>query len=249
LNLADSRKYGPDEVSMKPRILLIDNSIDPARYRPLSHWQPLLIHPFDCLRAPVEVLPEDLSSYSHVLLTGSTASVIDDRDWMQSEARLIRKAVQDGRVVLGSCFGHQLIARALFGSASVRARQTPDIGWAKFDIVEDDLLLGSAGRSLSAYVFHFDEVTGVPSAEALVTARSPECDIMAFRLRAKPVWGIQPHFEIGIVEGLQLLDQSAASGVPARLEFLDGTRPVPRDSGWIAPLMQAFQQARPVGTA
>jgi GMP synthase-like glutamine amidotransferase len=233
-------------VTVKPKILLIDNSVDHDHYRPLAHWQPLLVHPFDCCRAAREALPADLSPYTHLLLTGSTASVNDDEHWMQAEAQLIRQGVHQGKVMLGSCFGHQLIARALFGPGAVRARRTPDIGWAEVDIVEDDVLLGRAGSRLDAYVFHFDEVTRVPAAEAIVTAQSTECAIMAFRLKQKPVWCIQPHFEIGIVEGLQLLDQAVKSGIPPRLDFLDGTRRAPRDSGWVIPLMQAFQKSRPV---
>jgi GMP synthase-like glutamine amidotransferase len=39
-----------------------------------------------------------------------------------------------------------------------------------------------------------------------IIARSEECDILAFKVKDRPVWGIQPHFEMGIVEGLKYID-------------------------------------------
>ena len=46
---------------------------------------------------------------------------------MQAEMDLIRTAVNQGKVILGSCFGHQIIAGALFGMGAVRSRKGPEI--------------------------------------------------------------------------------------------------------------------------
>ena len=227
------------------RILFLDNSIDEDVYQPLTYWDPLLLYTYDLFRVSAGQWPDGVDSYSHILITGSTASVLDDTDWMRNEAALILDAVNKGKVILGSCFGHQMIARSIFGLDAVRRRSKPEIGWPDIQILARDALLGEAGRTINAFVFHFDEVFQVPEQSATVTARSDDCDILAFKLKNRPVWGIQPHFEMGIVEGIQIIDRSAGREIPHKQEFFNNTEIQPRDSGWIIPLMKAFHEAQP----
>ena len=228
------------------RILFLDNSVDDDVYQPLIYWEPLILLPYDFFRVSTGQWPDGLDSYSHILITGSTASVLDDTDWMQTEVELIQNAVNKGKVILGSCFGHQMIARSLFGLDAVRRREKPEIGWPDIHILASDSLLGEAGCAINGFVFHFDEVCKVPEKNATVIARSSECDILAFKLKDRPVWGIQPHFEMGIVEGLQLIDRVPGDEIPDKQIFLNSTENQPRDSGWIIPLMKTFQGTQPV---
>jgi hypothetical protein len=78
-----------------------------------------------------------------------------------------------------------------------------------------------------------------------VIARSDACEILAFKLKDRPVWGIQPHFEMGIVEGLKFIGWVKADGIPARPSFFKSAEYYPRDSGWIIPFMQAYHKIRP----
>lgn len=228
------------------RILFLDNSIDDDVYQPLTYWEPLLLSPYDFFRVSAGQWPDGLDSYSHILITGSTASVLDDTDWMRREAALIRDAVDRGKVILGSCFGHQMIARSLFGLEAVRRREKPEIGWPDIQILARDALLGEANRTINAFVFHFDEVCKVPKEQASIIARSLKCEILAFKLRDRPVWGIQPHFEMGIVEGIQIIDRSARDEIPDKQYFFNNSENPPRDSGWILPLMKMFHETRPI---
>ena len=228
------------------RILFLDNSIDGDVYQPRPYWEPLLLFPYDLFRVSDGELPHELDSYSHILITGSSASVLDDTEWMKAEAELIKRAVNEGKVILGSCFGHQMLARSLVGMDAVRRREKPEIGWPDIHILASDSLLGEAGRTINGFVFHFDEVCKVPEKNATVIARSSECDILAFKLKDRPVWGIQPHFEMGIVEGLQLIDRVPGDEIPDKQIFLNSTENQPRDSGWIIPLMKTFQDTQPV---
>jgi hypothetical protein len=59
------------------RILFLDNSIENDLYRPLSYWEPVLLFEFDSYRASAGQLPDDLDAYSHIFISGSTASVLD----------------------------------------------------------------------------------------------------------------------------------------------------------------------------
>ena len=68
------------------RILFLDNSIHNDTYGPLTYWEPLLLFPYDLFRVSAGEWPPELDSYSHILITGSAASVLDDTEWMQAEA-------------------------------------------------------------------------------------------------------------------------------------------------------------------
>jgi GMP synthase-like glutamine amidotransferase len=228
------------------RILFLDNAVENDVYSAPELWIPLLVHPFDMYRTALGEWPSDVSVYSHILTTGSSTSVLDDTEWMKAETELIVSAVNQGKVILGSCFGHQIIASALFGIQSVRKRQIPEIGWPDIEIMVDDSLLGNAGRIVNTFVFHYDEVCSVPQERATIVARSSACEILGFKVLDKPVWGIQPHFEMGIVEGLSYLDKVSGEHIPTRQSVFSSDRSPPKENGLIAPLMKAFQDTQPL---
>ncbi len=228
------------------KILFLDNGIAGDTYNAALYWKPLLVYPHDIFRVALDEWPSDLDDYSHILITGSSACVLDNADWMQTEVELIRAAVSKGKVILGSCFGHQMIARSMFGLDAVRVRQTPEIGWPDIEIMADDALLGKTGRIINGFVFHYDEVYRIPEDRATLIARSSACEILGFKLKGKPVWGIQPHFEMGIVEGLNYLDLVSGEHIPARQSLFQSDASLPKDAGWIAPLMKAFHDTSPM---
>lgn len=230
------------------RILYLDNSIANDVYQPSVYWKVLFRFPFDSYRASAGELPLELDNYSHILITGSSASVLDDKEWMRAEAELIRTAVEKGKVILGSCFGHQILAKALFGMKAVRSRQIPEVGWPDITIIAEDHLFGYRGRVIKGFVFHFDDVCNLPEKEATIIARSMECGIMGFKLKNRPVWGMQPHLEMGIVEGLKLIENVFGEGEREKLLFFNSPQTAPQDTGWIIPLMNAFHEARPRAT-
>jgi hypothetical protein len=81
------------ELPPMERILFLDNAIENDTYQALDYWKPLLLSPFDWFRISAGDWPSDLSAYSHILITGSSACVLDDTDWMKTEVKLIRSAV------------------------------------------------------------------------------------------------------------------------------------------------------------
>ncbi len=227
-------------VGQKRRILFVDNETHHDLYKPLEHWQPLFFHPYEVCRAPYERLP-GLDSFSHIILSGSLSSTLEEADWMLAEEEMIRTAVRDGKALLGNCFGHQLIARALFGRGAVQKREKVEIGWPAMEVLQDDLLLGNAGDIVHGFILHFDEVRTISAEKAKIILSSDECANLAFKLINKPVWGIQPHFEIGIVQGFAVMDVVERPGVPDKSIFLNSKPKAPRDSGLIARIMHEFQ--------
>lgn len=224
------------------KILILDNSIDEKNYSPISHWSPFLYHPIEVFRASRGELPHGVLQYSHIIITGSEASIVDTTDWLLREEELVCIAVDNDKAILGSCFGHQLIARALFGKDRVRRRERPDIGWSPIKIVVDDYLAGKGGDVQRSFNYHFDEVCNLPADETVVLAHSDECEVEAFRIKGKPVWGIQSHPEIGIGEALRLVDGIRKPGLPCSRDFISGEFPQPKDTGWIVRIMREFQK-------
>lgn len=226
-------------------VAIIDNSIDPAIYQPVEHWSRYLDVPWKSFVAREGHLP-DPAAFSHVILTGSESSIVEREPWVDAEAAMAREAVAAGTAVLGSCWGHQLLAFALAGEAHVRRAARPEIGWIAIRMDRSSDLLGPAGSTAFTFSIHYDEVCDLPP-EFEVLASSEDCPIEAFRVGDKPVWGLQCHPEIDIPTGLRnlrdLVDRGF-KGQPALLAALSGT---PRDSGLIRRIVRAFLDGGPPG--
>jgi GMP synthase-like glutamine amidotransferase len=68
--------------------------------------------------------PEDPAAYDGHIITGSPFSVNDPLPWIQDLFSFIREVCRRGTPLLGVCFGHQAVARALGGEVGLNPR-----GW------------------------------------------------------------------------------------------------------------------------
>jgi len=225
------------------RVAIVDNSIVPEIYGPVDHWNRYLGTPGDAFVAREGRLP-DIEAYSHIILTGSEASILERAPWVDEEAELVRRAVARGTAVLGSCWGHQLLAFALAGGESrVRRLPRPEIGWVPLRVDRASDLLGPAGRPYTFSV-HFDEVHGLP-AEFEVLASTEACPVQAIKLAGKPVWGLQCHPEVDIPTGLKFLRDLVDCGFKGRDFLLEALVQPPRDAGLIRQIVRTFLGAAP----
>jgi GMP synthase-like glutamine amidotransferase len=225
------------------KVAIVDNAIEPEVYRPVEHWTAFLGAPWDAFRAPDGRLPDLACDYTHVILTGSEASIVEREAWVDQEIQFVREVLDKDIPVLGSCYGHQLLALALRGPAFVRRCPQPEIGWLPITIEAPHPLFGQRKTS-TAYAFssHFDEVSGLDD-DFKILAFSPGCSIQAFQLADRPVWGIQFHPEIGIAAARQFLTSLVHLGHPAAPLFEEALRQRPRDSGLIRPIVRHFLAA------
>lgn len=190
-------------------LLFVDNSESDSPFRPINHWAPLLPSDFRYVDATKGELKNlNAGDFSHVILSGSDSCTLDEKEWMLEEEDFIRALVRHKIPLLGNCFGHQLLAKTLFGREAVRKRSAVEIGWKRIRILEDDPLMGRRGDVHSAFAFHYDEVVSLPPEEATVLAQSGECDVHAFRLNDLPAWGVQAHFEIGVTQAVKMMKDS-----------------------------------------
>jgi GMP synthase-like glutamine amidotransferase len=205
----------PYAASMEKRILVLDGSVDRSVYRPVEQWARYLDGVrFDAIRLSTNTPVPALDRYTHVLLTGSEASFEEPEAWFDMEADIVRDAVDRGLAVLGSCFGHQMLAWALSGPEYVRRALTPEVGWVAVDIVKPDPLLADLPNPWHTFAAHLDEVV-TPPAPWCILAANDACAVQAMRYGDRPVWGIQPHPETSPEEAKFQME----AGIETRPEY------------------------------
>lgn len=220
------------------RLAIVDNSIHPEIYKPVAHWASHLPVPFEAFTAREGRWP-DLGRFTHLIVTGSEASILAPDPWVAEEVRLVREAVERGLAVLGSCWGHQLLALALAGPGHVARCRRPEIGWVPLRLLQPSELLGPAGEEPYTFSVHFDEVRDLPE-RFEVLAASALCPVQAMRLRGRPVWGLQCHPEVDIATGRTFLGDLVASGFKGQAALAAALTSEPRDSGLIRRIVPAF---------
>ncbi|MCK5647457.1 MAG: gamma-glutamyl-gamma-aminobutyrate hydrolase family protein [Gammaproteobacteria bacterium] len=69
----------------------------------------------------------DLTAIGGLIFMGGPYSVYDDHPWLKGEFQLIQKAIDRDILIMGVCFGAQLVSKAL--GANVRHTDHVEIGW------------------------------------------------------------------------------------------------------------------------
>jgi GMP synthase (glutamine-hydrolysing) len=117
--------------------------------------------------------------------------------WMGDALDLIRAAVDRGIPTFGSCWGHQMLARA-FGGRVLHDHARAEMGCHGVELtgagIRDDLFSGFPGRFL-ANMGHHDRVVTLPpgAVELAFNASQPN---QAFRLDGTVAYGTQFHTEL-----------------------------------------------------
>lgn len=221
-----------------PRVAIIDNSIFADIYRPVEHWGRNLSVEWEAFVAREHRFP-DPGRFSHLILTGSEASILEPGPWVQEEVEVVLKAVQGGLSVLGSCWGHQLLAYALAGPDRVGRCARPEIGWIRLRVDRESDLLGPAGGSPWTFSLHFDEVVGLDDSFEILAA-TDLCAVQAMRLRGRAVWGLQCHPEMDVATARMFLRDLADRGFKGREALLEALASPPHDSGLVGRIVRAF---------
>ena len=224
------------------KLAIIDNSINSEIYNPLEHWSLFLNADWTSYKATKGHFPRIKDGYTHLLLTGSEASILERENWVYEEIEVVQQAIEKGLSVLGSCYGHQLLALALAGSAHIKRSEKPEIGWIAIDIKETNNILGQKRRAYS-FSIHFDKVVNLKE-PFVILASSEHCQIQAFQLSEKPVWGIQIHPEIDVSSARKLLRTLIDQDLKNKAHFEKALESKQKDSKLIYPILETFLNPR-----
>ncbi|GHE21707.1 glutamine amidotransferase-related protein [Halomonas urumqiensis] len=192
-------------------------------------------------------IPDDIEAVDAWLTTGSKLGVNDDLAWIRELETFIRQLWEAGKPLVGICFGHQLIARALGGEVVKSPR-----GWGvglSFNRVTDRAEWMTPPRTtLDLVVSHQDQVERLPP-ETRVLAGSDFCPYYLMQV-GEHFLGVQGHPEFSPAYSRDLMalrrslvgEQRVREGVASLEAEVDDTLMV----RWILDFMRRAIAARRV---
>lgn len=168
------------------QVAVIDATLEWPRYS--RRFDELLGEDVQKFKAMKKEFPENPEA---VVISGSTSGIYEDEEWIDELVEKTRQYINRGIPVLGLCFGHQVIAKAM--GASVRQMDSYEIGYKPVKIDKTGIF---RGLSSVEYPFstHQDEVVDLPE-ELESVARTERC-VQGIKHREKPVYGVQFHPEL-----------------------------------------------------
>lgn len=147
---------------------------------------------FEIFYASRGEFPANLDNYTGLLLTGSPCSVHDNQDWIARLVKLVQKADRKRLRIIGSCFGHQLLARAFGGEVGFN-EQGWMIGNYRVHIGGDYDWMQPRSKTTGLYHFNQERVTRLPES-AIAFAQTDEYDAFAMTI-GEHIMSFQGHPE------------------------------------------------------
>jgi len=187
-------------------------------------------HGFDYEAWPVvdNIFPDGPEAADGWLITGSRHSVYEELKWLPPLEALVREIVASGRPLIGVCFGHQLIAKALGGTVE-KYRGGWAVGRQVYDFGDEKLALNA---------WHQDQVTTPPEG-AQVIAANPFCANAGMVIGGN-VFTVQPHPEFNAAFLDALMSYRSGAVPPDLLDRARATLADPTDDIKMADRMAAF---------
>lgn len=181
--------------------------------------------------------PTSPAAHDAFLITGSRHAAYEDLPWIERLADLVRELDTAQRPLIGICFGHQLIARALGGEVR-KAAQGWGVGVHSADIVAQAPWMSDSAERFDLVVSHQDQVTALPErAERL--AGSAFCPVAMYRVE-QHVFALQAHPEFSREYSRELMELRRALIGEERIEAGLASLGRAPDSTAVARWMLAF---------
>jgi GMP synthase (glutamine-hydrolysing) len=124
-------------------------------------------------------------------------SAMDDHPWTTDLLALVQQAYDSDLPTFGSCWGHQVIARA-FGGTVIYDKEQAEFGCGEIEVTPaaaDDPLFQGLPPRFRANLGHHDRVVTLPP-DAVELAFNASQRNQAYRLGNKPFYGTQFHSEL-----------------------------------------------------
>ncbi|MCP4432541.1 MAG: type 1 glutamine amidotransferase [Gammaproteobacteria bacterium] len=165
-------------------------------------------HSFSVIRGQ---LPDSIEDCDGWLITGSRHGVYEDLDWMLKLEAFIREVYQARVPLVGICFGHQIVAKAL-GGVVVKSDKGWGVGVTGYSVVKTPCWMTSITDDIRIYAFHQDQVVSLPPGADIFL--SSEFCPNAGLVYGDSVVSIQAHPEFEEAYELALLNMYSGNVVP-----------------------------------
>ena len=149
---------------------------------------------------------ENLDEFSHLIISGSALFVSQENENDKKLYDIIQQF--NNKRILGICYGHQILAKALMKKNVCRKSRTPELGWRKVELELNPLFEGISNPVF--YESHLEEVFGL-SDDFTIIATNVNCDIQGYQYKDLPIWGVQFHPEVTFEFGEQSIKNKLAN--------------------------------------
>ena len=147
--------------------------------------------------------PARTDAHDVYIASGSPHGVYEELDWIRAAEAFVRDAVASERVVIGGCFGHQLVAKALGGDV-VKSERGWGLGVHRHRLAAREPWMDGGSDGLNVLVSHQDQVVRPPEG-AVVLAGSDFCPYAMLRVGER-VLTLQGHPEMTLPTVERLLE-------------------------------------------
>ena len=159
-------------------------------------------HPFtySIYNAFLGELPSHREECDAYLITGSSHGVNDGYPWIAALESFVRTLHQAQKKVIGICFGHQLIAKALGGKVS-KSPHGWGVGISKNRILKQKPWMDPVRDSINLLLSHQDQVVELPS-DTHVLASNDVCPFYMIQIGNNLTMQGHPEFSNDYAEAL-----------------------------------------------
>jgi len=157
---------------------------------------------------------EDLDKFSHLIISGSAMFASQENEHDKKIYDIVQQF--NNKRILGICYGHQILAKALMKKNVCRKSNTPELGWRKVQLAANSIFKGIANPVL--YESHLEEVFDL-SSDFTIIASNSNCDIQGYQYKNLPIWGVQFHPEVTFEFGKQSIKNKLANNESMRKFF------------------------------
>ncbi len=144
----------------------------------------------------------NINSAKGFIITGSHSMVSEELPWSLSLEKYIRKAASKKIPLLGICYGHQLITKALGGKADFnkKGKEIGSVKIKRFKSSINDPIFKDIPLKFFGHETHYQSALKLPSS-AVVLAKNSHDRHQAVRF-TDTIWGVQfhPEFDSGIMK-------------------------------------------------
>lgn len=138
------------------------------------------------------IFPETIDSFDGYIITGSSAGVYEDHDWLPPLMQFITECDAAQKKMVGICFGHQAIAKAL-GAEVTKSEKGWGVGVKAMDVTAKATFMDPAPDALNLIYMHQDQVQSLPDGAVPFTGDG-FCPLAGF-MKGDHIFTLQGHPE------------------------------------------------------